>query len=1190
MANNKLLVTLEAKDNLTSTIEKTSKEIKDLKNEVNNVGRAANSLDNYKAKFETIKNSSGSVEKKLKQLQKLASDMQFSGFDKTGLFTQVAMEAGMAKDAISDARTAISRFADDNLKLTAATQGFSAIAAGGSMVAGVMGMLGDKSEFAEQAILKVQSAIALLNGVTQIANVLNNDSAFMQRYKQILLTETAEKSLAETVKEGIKVTDLNASSSLARAAAAGANTKATEAETATKIGNTTAQGANTAETEANSVSKANNAGATDASTAANVRNAASVGNLTKMIRIDTATNLKYRESRLLAAEAVTKLEAAEKAGMITAEQKEAGANAIAKAIGNRTLSEAEMINILAKHGAVEQSVAQMETTHAEIVAKLDAAVKAGTISVEQQTAALVAWRQAMIQGSVTATAAAGIANKYGLTLSENALMTGKGVLATEAATAAMGKNGKAMATLVQKANAVSKALLGVKLATAGWLALAGAAVYAIYKLITYKDEYVKQLEEEADKLREDIKHMQNMTNEQQRAAIVVDALKRKKEELNAVYEREKSYISNMGQSFGTLMSKYKDLQFQYNHLKNDHEKIQWIKNNQQAFQELGLKIDNVVDAEKWLNQNTDTVVEAMKLRAKAAAAAAIAMEKYKEAMQLEESAGSTGMRGATMSVEDANKLPENLRNQLVKNTHTEISATKMYQAQYGGGSSISDQVIDSYSVPLDASEDFLRQLAAHGFQAKKAARNAKKSMDEANKWFDKSVGLRQKASAMTGARVVPEPKQDKPTNNTTTTKPKTRLGEMEEELSKLKDQRVNIDITAPNANEQIAEINRQIRQKEKEIKDYKIQVGAEVDEEAVEGSIEWLNKQISNLQTMLNKRKLPLGLTFDQANQQLKDWKKQLEQEQVRLGLKVVPDKGSVADIDRQIQEIQQRLQNENLPMSVRIDLNKSIQELNQKKEEITHGKLTIPATIEPTMSTSPKDLFDLRQSRENAKAAIDQIVSDWEAGIIKSKEEAEKAIDEINAKLKGLDIKPIEVKVEAKGVSKTIQGIESVAGAAADAFTALGDAAESPELNIAGLIAGGVASIIQGYGQATAQASSLGPWAWIAFGIAATAQLISMMAAVTQVKDQAGYAQGGIVTGASSYGDMLGINVNAGEMVLTKQQQGKLWNEINSNKIETPDFSRPRIVGKLMGRDFVLMMQNESRVRNKAGLSVNIK
>ena len=1190
MANNKLLVTLEAKDNLTSTIEKTSKEIKDLKNEVNNVGRAANSLDSYKAKFETIKNSSGSVEKKLKQLQKLASDMQFSGFDKTGLFTQVAMEAGRAKDAISDARTAISRFSDDNLKLTAATQGFSAIAAGGSMVAGVMGMLGDKSEFAEQAILKVQSAIALLNGVTQISNVLNKDSSFMQRYKQILLTETAEKSLAETVKEGIKVTDLNASSSLARAAAAGANTKATEAETATKIGNTTAQGGNTAETEANSVSKANNAGATDASTAANMRNSASVGNLTKMLRIETTAVTKRREADLLLSEAVNKMWAAEEAGIVTTQQSNAASNELIAALNNRTLSEAKVIDILAKHGAVEQSVAQMEVTHSEIVAKLDAAVKAGTISIEQQTSALVTWRQSMMKGSATATAAAAIANKYGLTLSENALMTGKGVLATEAATAAMGKNGKAMATLVQKANAVSKALVGVKLATAGWLALAGAAAYAIYKLITYKDEYVKQLEEEADKLREDIKHMQNMTNEQQRAAIVVEALKRKKEELNAVYEREKSYISNMGQSFGTLMSKYKDLQFQYNNLKNDHEKIQWIKNNQQAFQELGLKIDNVVDAEKWLNQNTDTVVEAMKLRAKAAAAAAIAMEKYKEAMQLEESAGSTGMRGATMSIEDANKLPENLRNQLVKNTHTEISATKMYQAQYGGGSSISDQVLDSYSVPLDASEDFLRQLAAHGFQAKKAARNAKKSMDEANKWFDKSVGLRQKASAMTGARVVPEPKQDKPTK-TTTTKPKTRLGEMEEELSKLKDQRVNIDITAPDANKQIADINRQIRQKEKEIKDYKIQVGAEVDEEAVEGSIEWLNKQISNLQTMLNKRKLPLGLTFDQANQQLKDWKKQLEQEQIRLGLKVVPDQGSIADIDRQIQEIQQRLQNENLPMSVRIDLNQSIQELNQKKEEITHGKLTIPATIEPTMSTSPKDLFDLRQSRENAKAAIDQIVSDWEAGIIKSKEEAEKAIDEINAKLKGMGQNTIQVKLETKGTSKVLNDINNVAGAAADAFSSIADAAEDPDLQIGATIAQGIASIIAGYGAATAQAGgTLGPWGWIAFSLAATAQLVSMMAQVTAIKDQAGYAQGGIVTGASSYGDMLGINVNAGEMVLTKQQQGKLWNEINSNKIETPDFSRPRIVGKLMGRDFVLMMQNESRVRNKAGLSVNIK
>lgn len=62
------------------------------------------------------------------------------------------------------------------------------------------------------------------------------------------------------------------------------------------------------------------------------------------------------------------------------------------------------------------------------------------------------------------------------------------------------------------------------------------------------------------------------------------------------------------------------------------------------------------------------------------------------------------------------------------------------------------------------------------------------------------------------------------------------------------------------------------------------------------------------------------------------------------------------------------------------------------------------------------------------------------------------------------------------------------------DSFSSLGESFEVPELNAAGIIAGAIASVIEGYGKATSIASSLGPFAWIAFALSGVAVLASVI------------------------------------------------------------------------------------------------
>lgn len=78
-----------------------------------------------------------------------------------------ARSAGELKDKISDTKKVIDAFSNDS-KFTAVAGAMSAAAGSISIVTGAMGLLGSQSEAVQQTMLKVQSAIALTQGIAQI--------------------------------------------------------------------------------------------------------------------------------------------------------------------------------------------------------------------------------------------------------------------------------------------------------------------------------------------------------------------------------------------------------------------------------------------------------------------------------------------------------------------------------------------------------------------------------------------------------------------------------------------------------------------------------------------------------------------------------------------------------------------------------------------------------------------------------------------------------------------------------------------------------------------------------------------------------------------------------------------------------------------------------------------------------------
>lgn len=168
----------------------------------------------------------------------------------------------------------------------------------------------------------------------------------------------------------------------------------------------------------------------------------------------------------------------------------------------------------------------------------------------------------------------------------------------------------------------------------------------------------------------------------------------------------------------------------------------------------------------------------------------------------------------------------------------------------------------------------------------------------------------------------------------------------------------------------------------------------------------------------------------------------------------------------------------------------------------------------------------------------------------------------------------PFKLKMdEVTKATQQQQKAMSMASQAATAFGAALQGIEDPSVKAAGTVIQAIANVALGFGTAVAQASSMGPYAWIAYTAAAMG---AMATAISTVHSLTGYAEGGIVKGNSYSGDnvpaMVGgaggelVGLNAGEVVLTKAMQGSLARQLTSNG------GGMQIVGELSGEKIVLV------------------
>ena len=196
MASADLIMKLRGQDDLCRTLQGVKAELSDTE-------KKAAKLDLIKKEFDRIKDSSMPLKRQLRQVKALLGEMNMQGLNKNDLFRSMTQQAGEMSDAMGDANQAVAAFANDTMNLEASAQALQLVAGSASLVTGAMGLLGIEDEKVQQAMLKVQSAISLVNGVTAIANVLNKDSILMLRVKKIMMDANTASTATNTVAEGV---------------------------------------------------------------------------------------------------------------------------------------------------------------------------------------------------------------------------------------------------------------------------------------------------------------------------------------------------------------------------------------------------------------------------------------------------------------------------------------------------------------------------------------------------------------------------------------------------------------------------------------------------------------------------------------------------------------------------------------------------------------------------------------------------------------------------------------------------------------------------------------------------------------------------------------------------------------------------------------------------------------------------
>ncbi len=620
---------------------------------------------------------------------------------------------------------------------------------------------------------------------------------------------------------------------------------------------------------------------------------------------------------------------------------------------------------------------------------------------------------------------------------------------------------------------------------------------------------------------------------------MTDAQRKAQEEA----KRQSAVQKRLGDSAGELVGKFKTLQAQWNSLKTEGDKTTFIKQNQRAFAELGLHIDDVNSAYKTFVSNAPKVIAALTAIAKAEAWKDI----YKDSIKDKATNFSPSFKYAKAKAGD--KIAT------VPATGEMLEEYKAAGVKGDGTGRLTGGILPKIDYGNLTEEDAKRLNDYRYQQGLQRKRNEEQGYD--NKTNEALRGLTEALREAEAAKGVLD----------TSGKSVAITG-------------VPIKDTHTNT------IQRNTQE-----------------ESAPEGSLKYLDKKLSDLKAKIDveidpDKRRQLVADYDGV-------KAEIERTEIECGLRTPEDaevRTTLEELREQLASKQKEFENAT-SIEAKVRAVAEAADIQRQIDEGTNGKVTIKAEVEPTY-IEQGSAADKRQSYSNAQNKASRIQADYEIGII-GKDDVLKEIEDINRQLAGIGLKPIKIELDSSGFDKafgdiksgwgSVQGVGNGIQGISDALENNGDAWQQVSGIINGFIS--IAEGIQGIvtlfqtltaattahaaasttdaaatagetaaatvntaaksGEAVANATASGAKMPFPMNLVAIAAgVAAVMAALAAVS---GFATGGVIGGTSTSGDKKFARVNSGEMILNKFQQARLFGMI-SGKFQPPTFTERQL------------------------------
>lgn len=684
---------------------------------------------------------------------------------------------------------------------------------------------------------------------------------------------------------------------------------------------------------------------------------------------------------------------------------------------------------------------------------------------------------------------------------------------------------------------------------------------------------------------------------------MTESEKKQSEEALRAAQRQKGVSETISRAVNSLAVKYQFLQAQWKALKTDHERNAWIKKNQSAFGELGLSVNGVNDAYNYFVKNSDKVVAALKAIAEARAWEDIYKDDLKKLNEYDRQPGTVDngkyytVHKAGEKVEDQTKLPFSWARAGLRPGDYEKRSSSIGHYTY--------ELTDKGASKLNATEKADAKTRRENGR-RPLVYNLKKSEDAMNQKqknamdLSSAVGIDMNGNPTTTTTASDRGNKAMPTVSRRNSTDSTSYNDKDKTLTLIgnpvrqQDYKNNIDyydqeIAKLNAGndadkEKIANLNKQ-KAKVQEILDLYDKLGKKEEEpstptapEYEQGSIDDYAARVRNLDERLRS----VNLSEEARNRLMRE----------RIGLQAVADAKQLS-----------------LPSADgspdNTDYTTLLAGLEQRRKDILASMNTSLTMSAPTIDGSGGLDFDINVEGMDDLVEVSHLIDQ----IRGKKKEADKEQTESNLISQwGGDM--VSTMQNIKGIKEAFGSAGSTAATAGAAIALAGQQLQQlsgqGEAAKVGAIASALGQLALGFAYATSEAGKkLGPWGWVAFGLAGLAQLISM---VNTVKS---FATGGIVPGTSYTGDKVVAHVNSGEMILNARQQARLFAIANggiqpvvtlpvgsaANAVElnvggvqgggVPDWWNVEF--RLRGRDLVGSVANTTRTASKAGKRSNI-